>query len=333
MSTVALVCCRIWIGLLGATEYLASVGHVGPPVVLQLTQPDGGHAEALAYHPRGAILATPVALWDIAKKRVIARLAEGGAIGGRVCYAPDGTKLFRSLDDVLDAFHGTCGKKLKGLTRRFPARIVAIAASSNRLFVATSGNCIDIIDSSTFKRLGRIRVPLPNTETYIQSIALSGNGKILVAGASTGCAEGAIIGWNARTGTVAWKLLNIRHWNVRNPCDPVQIVRVNHDGARVCSTGRHGKVQIWDTKAVKEEAVVEIGSLIADLGIPRGGKRFYATTQDGHLVYGDIATGKDSRLKLFDDPGRGIAFSPDGRTIAVGDLNSKIVLLSVRNGK
>jgi WD40 repeat protein len=153
---------------------------------------------------------------------------------------------------------------------------------------------------------------------------------------ASGGVDGKVILWALPGGKPAHKL---------DTKTIVRAVAVAPDGKRVAGAGDDGKVRLWDSggKALRELSGPK--DWLLAVAFSPDGKRVGAGGQDGRLWVWDADSGK----KVFDVPVAAaappgappapanvvsaVAFSPDGKQVAVGGSDAKVYLLSSGDGK
>lgn len=301
------------------------------PVHTVLLKVGGGHAcqaEAVVFHPAGKYLATPCALWDIEKQALVARLAGKDVFAGRVCYSPGGKRLYRSLAGLLESFDGTTGKQLPG-KREYDDTIEALAATADYLFVARFNLDIDVLKQDTLELVATLRPGLARDGVAVRCAAVSGDGGTLAAGYHTGFTKGEIVLWDLKTRKEFLSIQDASSPAEDSPVNPVMALRLSQDGKRVFSTGWHGRLKAWDGKTGKGLLSVPVAYHPSHFDISTDGKRFAMTSHLGLLYYGGAAAEQFVGVKILEGSARGVAISPDEKTIAVGDMAGNVRLFVV----
>ncbi len=172
-------------------------------------------------------------------------------------------------------------------------------------------------------RLGTMRL---RHRQQIAAVAYSPDGSLL---ASSGWDE-VIHLWNANTGE-----------SVRELTDPSRdsnlAIAFSPDGTKLASTGGSGRVRLWDVKSGKKLLDLKGHKDRAfGLAFAPDGRSFATAGYDGIVRLWDAATGAE--LHTFSSGARSVensqplAFSPDGRALAVG-MGGTIWLWDLKTGE
>jgi WD40 repeat protein/predicted ATPase/transcriptional regulator with XRE-family HTH domain/Tfp pilus assembly protein PilF len=159
--------------------------------------------------------------------------------------------------------------------------------------------------------------------TYPTSVALSGDGAVLIAGTSTG----EVCLWRAADRTLL--LIMQGHTGL------VQGVALSGDGHLVASASYDGTVNLWEAPS---------GQLLATLQGHTGGVLDVALSGDGHLV---ASAGYDGTVRLWEAESgrslatlqghtggvRGVALSGDGHLVASAGFDGTVRLWEAASGR
>ena len=180
----------------------------------------------------------------------------------------------------------------------------------------------------------RLRPPTPiaTHARGVNALAGSRDGSLVV----TAGADGVLRGWNGATGAPGFVVPDAH-------AGPVTAAAVSADGSRVVTGGADGAVKVWNPAdptrpttlvtlpgTVFAVALTADGGRVAAAAAPPGYARVRAT-DDGTVGIWDVAGGK--RVTMLPRAGalaRSVAFTPDGRSLAVGyvlaPVNGELVL-------
>jgi WD40 repeat protein len=284
---------RLWEAATGA-----EVGHIGeaPSVI-----------SGFAFGPGGRILFTVsrddgmVRTWDITTGRPVRRVADHGIAAAVVACSPDGRRL---------AWGGRNGIALADpMTGRLARRIDGHPEENDLLVFAHDGQ--SVISA------GR------------DAARWTGDGMTI---------EGSIRSWDVDTGEPRWQI----------PCgtDEVVALTVSTDGRSLAAGLNDRSIRIWDAASGTEiRRFVGLERDAACLAFSPDGRTLAAgeggpqpsDTWDvglGGLSLWDVAAGRVlRRWGAHQCCVRGLAFAPDGRTLASGGAEDVLRLWDVANGR
>jgi uncharacterized protein with WD repeat len=95
------------------------------------------------------------------------------------------------------------------------------------------------------------------------------------------------------------------------------------DGRTLALGGDDGSIRLWDASSGNERAVIRAhGDVVRSLAFSPDGKRLVSSGQDGQIILWDAVQEKCIRPLNYPgyNPVHIVAFAPDGRTIAVGEV-------------
>jgi len=170
-------------------------------------------------------------------------------------------------------------------------------------------NTIKLRDATTGAEL----MTLDGHESDIWDVVFSPDSKRLVS-----CGGRTIKVWNARTGKEVMTFSGHKNW--------VLSVAFSPDGARIASGGTHTDktIKLWDADTGAELMTLRgHDGGIDSIAFSLDGKRIVSRSKKTVKLW-DAATGAE--LMTLREPGRTVALSPDGKTIAIG-TSSGITLL------
>jgi WD40 repeat protein len=311
-----------------------------------------GTATALAVSPDGKLLASgsyresPIYLWNVEDGKEVRRwnAHQGGTMD--LAFAPDGKTIAsggiakgESLpgkeDDPQDDYRIALWQTDTGKPRHTFAgntSIVRIAFSADGKLLASSGfhktkvRSVILWDTESGKELrslgGRVWPADP------RCMAFTKDGKTLAAGdmsairlfdTGSGAEQGGMFGRTA---------------------DEVQALAFSPDGRALASTGRNGRIIIWDV--VRRTTIAGQGHTqpLNSVAVSPDGKTIVTTAYGEPALLWDRATGRPIRqLKQETKTWRAFpciwcaTFSPDSRTVALAHQRDGITLWGVPDGQ
>ncbi len=196
-------------------------------------------------------------------------------------------------------------------------RVNCLAFSPNGSRIASGSNdyTIRLWDSTTGMELGCLRGHVDE----VNSVAFSPDGSQIVSASS----DDTVRIWNANTRQEVRRLLG--HTSA------VKAVAVSPDGATIASGAGDHTVRLWETKSGKELATIDVhdGSLYGTMAFSPDGSQVAAGSVDFESddqtvrVWGAASGAEVARFrghKGDQGPLAAVAFSPDGRRLASGDI-------------
>ena len=271
-----------------------------------------------------------IRLWNVSTHRLQESLAaaHGGAVSG-LAFRPghDQTLAAGTLSGTLQLWNLATQRALDLRSGVGPIRSVAFSPDGG-ILVASGNGGVQLFDAVTGDPLGRAAESFPGRTKY--SVAFSPNGAMIATGANT-----AITLWTRTPfrpiGTIA------------TGSGIVHSLAFASDGLLV-SGGDDGTVRLWNVTTRQEVGTPLIGHVGAVDGVAVAARQatLASAGADDTIrlwsmpVAEGLASGSANNTRsLIVHHGvvRGIAFSPDGRTIASADLNGVIDLSDVATGR
>lgn len=261
-----------------------------------------------------------IKIWDVATGFQIRTLIGHTKEVTSVAFSPDGNLLASgSLDYTVRVWDVSTGELRFMVTHTLGVQSVAI--SPDRRILATAGldSLIKLWDLTTGQPIG---APLSGHRGNVSSVAFSPNGKIL---ASSGWDKKVRL-WDVSTGQL-----------ISPPLEAgiaLMAVAFSPNGRMVASGGAFSDVKVWEVASGRELYGVNAGAeRIASLAFSADSKFLASGTNDraGRAVkFWDAETGNEAeafRTFLHKSAASALAFSPDGKTLAIGDEDQGIVSL------
>jgi WD40 repeat protein/DNA-binding SARP family transcriptional activator len=296
-----------------------------------------GRVVALAFDADGKVLATAsddgsVDVWDVpsASLRETFKGHAGAARG--VAFSPDGATLYSASSDGSVFLWDVRGERRLGRPFRFdpvpapglgahpPAQGAGAVAASpdSSMFVTSPGpNRVTVWRARDLAVLGELH----GTGGELESLAWSHNGR-LVAGTGSG---GTIV-WAVATRRVVWRFPRTR---------PMGNAGVNFsaDDRLLGTAGVDGDLRLYDLRAKRQIAWVQVQRSLQDLDFSSGGRLVAATGLGGDIAIWDLVTHKLVHTIHHEGGLQSIRFSPDGRTIATGDFRGNVDFWDAASGR
>jgi WD40 repeat protein len=236
-----------------------------------------------------------VGLWDVASGSRIGTLRGGEKFLRSVAWTPDGTRVVAGGDDAVVRVWEVASGRLLATLGTFDARVVSIAISpdGSRVAAGSFDGTIRVWDLASYDLVARIA----DVGGAVECVAYSPDGRYLAAGGESRTVEL----WDAASLERVGSLVGHADWT--------NAIAFSPDGARLASVGSYGDatVRVWDVE--RRETLFELRGF---------GNSGIATTP--LLISG---TGRSNA----------ICYSPDGRNIAVGTVDSALKLFDARTGQ
>jgi WD40 repeat protein/serine/threonine protein kinase len=270
----------------------------------------------VAFSPDGDRLAAAVAgrltAWDVATGRAaLTCTCPPGAHA--VAFSPDGRDLAAGFHDgavwVWDAATGRARQVLRG--HLSPVRGLAFAPDSRRLASADWDGAVKVWERAT----GREVYTVTGQRLPLVSLAWSPDGERLAAASGEGC----VLLWRAANGKEILRL--------RGHTGGVLGVAFSPGGRCLASAHSDGAVKLWDVTAAQAYRTLSLFTGYSRaLAFSADGTRLAAASGvppsrglPGYVRVWEAGTGREvlalpGRVEGY----RGVAFSPDGQTLATG---------------
>lgn len=299
------------------------------PAILQYLEGHTNQAFAVAFSPNGQILASgdfdgTILLWDVATGKQIGQPLTGHTDTiYSLAFSPDGKTLASSSNTIMlwDVETGKpIGEALKMDTTDAAIR-VAFSPDGKTLASGSTDSTIMLWDVSTGKRIGK---PLTGHTDSVISVVFVQNGKTLASGS----ADNTIRFWDVATGQPIGEPLT-GHTNM------VTSLATNPTGEILASASMDGSIIVWDvaTGSPIGEPLRGHDDIITSVAISPDGLNVVSGSADQSIKMWGIGLGVSFDIVTPRVIGRvnALTLSPDGKTLAVADNSSSVILLTTEH--
>lgn len=205
----------------------------------------------------------------------------------------------------------------------------AAAYSPDGLLVAVAvGSAIQLRDASSFL----VQATLSGHEGDVSSLAFSPDGAILASGAQD---DPVVRLWDTGTGREIAQLRGHSDW--------IRSLAFSPDGRLLASASVDQTIRIWEVTSGQTTAILRGHTdLPGNVAFSPDGQWLASASRDGTARLWDVSSGQQIDAFSFSAPVdpttnapfwlTGIAFSGDGRQIAVGSVNGNVYLLDAATG-
>ena len=284
----------------------------------------GGNVDALAFSPDGRTLASgtwyEIKLWDVENQQHLKTL-EGHE--GRIfslAFSLDGETLALAAEDAtVKLWEIASGKDLATLRHTDNVKSVAFSPDSEILATVESKS-VKLWEVSTKKNIAALE-----HTNGVYAVAYSPDGTMLGVASRDG-----IILWSASTKE---KIVTLEHEGYTGAVtfspDSKTLASANTDR----SGGTDGTVKLWDVSTRENIAIVRGHTeRITTIALSPDGITLAATLRDWTVRFWGAGTEQPvSTVRTI--KGWSVAYSPDGKTLALGGFDGKVKLTDVESGR
>jgi eukaryotic-like serine/threonine-protein kinase len=304
-----------------------------------------GIVRGAAYSPDGLRLATcaddqTIRVWEVETGRLLRTLH--GHVGGVMCvaFSRDGRWLVSGgSDSTLRLWNADEGEALLVLNGH-SAQVTRVAFDGDGRTIASAAKdgTARLWDVTSLEDARVLR----GHTSYVYPVAYSGDGRWIASGSW----DSTVRLWDATGGSPARTL--------RGHTRPLGALAFTPDGTRLASWGEDSTIRLWDTASGAESGPclkhlsMYYRDSVYSLVLSPDGKRLGAVTgqgvsKDGNspgkitasgVRFWDVATRAElAPLRLPLRTARVVAFSPDGRRLAAGGDDPKVVIVDANSGE
>jgi RNA polymerase sigma factor (sigma-70 family) len=293
---------------------------------------------AFALSPDGKTLvqgsADLLQVWDTDTGKELRQIKGTGGVIDSLAYSPDGKtvavvwrdKTVRRYDVVAGTEVGRIEAEAAG------AASPAFSSDGKLLALACADKAVRLWEVAT----GKERFALKGDHEFNGSVAFAPDGKTLAAAVghrASAQGPGLVVLWDVATGK------EVRRFKGRP--DYFTAVAFSPDGKALAAGGTRGLVQVWDVETGKDRLPVvgPPGGVRQVRFLPDGktlatvGGWIGPTTDTDTIYFWEAATGREVRRLSIGAPVGEVAFSADGKSLAVATWDGKVHLHEAGTGK
>ena len=321
-------------------------GHIGlwdpqsgsalPPLEGEASvMPKAEGARAVSFSPDGRLVAAAgandktVMLWDLASRRLLARLTGHGENVLAVSFSADSEMLASAGSDKKVMLWNVATRKAMGAALEGHAnRVVGLAFRGDGKLLASAGEDKTVILWDV--EGGSVVARLEGHQGPVSGVSFSRDGRVL---ASAGT-EGKLILWDVSAGVKPGQLLaqpGPLLGRVQKQSAQVWGLAFSPDGKTLASASEDSAVGLWDMAGGKPlPALQGHGNRVRDVAFSPDGRLLASASEDTKVILWDMGTRKAlATLEGHTDNVLGVAFSRDGGLLASASSDGKVILWEV----
>jgi WD40 repeat protein len=298
-----------------------------------------GPASSMAFSRGGRLLVAgkrdgTIVLWDTEDRKQVGHALRGCQLDGfvknpaidRLTFSHDGSAFASACIDQATVVVWSAQQRLRLGTPFEIDGLSSIALHPKGTLLAASdlGGMVYIWDVRTHKMIQRLHI---QDDVVVTALTFSLDGRTIIMGT----ANSNIVSWDLQRGKPG--AVSLRGGNGPQP----SILLLNADGRMLANARVDGSVILWDLKSGERmgEPLSGVGT-IESLALSNSGRRLTTGSMDGHVVLWEPA--RQDRLgqlisRRFRAQEGGVAFSPDGKTLAWAEEETGIALWDVERGQ